>query len=152
MGLQPDNFEITPSAWCDGMVRRFDACHREATRDELGRWVIGWKHYQGVYEGQTCTNLEAKSWVLIDLADAWQRAALFLRVPLSQAPADAVTDFAWSVGTVNFLNSRVLALLNMGFLSEAASAMQSYVHINGVCDVGLTQRRKIAAERMLMRI
>lgn len=52
------------------LIKSFESCALAAFWDKLGKvWTIGWGRTRGVREGDTCTQDQADTWFLEDLAE-----------------------------------------------------------------------------------
>jgi lysozyme len=123
------------------LTERFEGCKLTAYRDQGGVLTIGYGHTSHVYEGQTCTQEEADSWLAQDITLAENAVNRLVGVKLTQGEFDAVVDFTFNVGVSKFSNSTMIHLLNEGKYGEAANEFEKWKYVGGVVCAGLLRRR-----------
>lgn len=125
------------------LTESFEQCRLTAYKDQGGIWTIGWGHTgPGVVEGLTCTQAQADSWLLLDIANAVMVVNHLVRVALTQDEFDALVDFTYNVGGSNFWHSTMLKKLNAGDYAGAANEFDKWDHVAGKAVQGLFRRRE----------
>ena len=109
--------------------------------------TIAWGHTGGVKLGDTCTQDEADSLLVIDLAEAEEPVNKLVTAPLTQNQFDALVSFTYNCGEPNLKISRLLQCLNAKLYLEAAAQFPRWNKSNGRIMGGLIRRRE--AERKL---
>jgi lysozyme len=104
-------------------------------------WTIGYGHTRGVQPGDTCTQEQAEQWLREDIAEAVAAVNRLVKVPLTQHEFDALVDFTFNVGEVNFANSTLLKDLNAGYTQLAANEFKRWDMAGGAHLAGLAHRR-----------
>lgn len=115
-----------------------------------GVWTIGFGHTKGVKQGDTCTEEQARAWLLEDLADTQIRLARYINVPVTQNEAIALVSLAFNVGVGALSCSKLLRKLNSGDREGAAEEFLDFDLANGKRLAGLTRRRKAEHDLFLM--
>lgn len=142
---------MTFSQDCIDLTKQFESLRHSAYRDAGGKLTIGWGHTSGVYEGQTCTDAEAESFLGQDLFEASTQLEKLLSVSLSQHQFDALCDFVFNLGAGNFEGSTLRRCVNTENWEAAANQILLWDHekVNDVEveEPGLKARR--TAERNL---
>jgi len=133
------------------LIKRFEGYRRKAAQLPDGRWTIGYGHTLTAREGAEVSEEDAEALLIYDLiavAHAVNENAL---VPLTQNQFDALTSFAFNLGTDAFRASQVLARLNAGETVQAACAMELWrkVEFNGRRIVLDALVRRRSAEKTL---
>ena len=123
------------------LTKNFEGCKLEAYQDSGGVWTIGYGHIEGVYEGMTCTQEQADTWLAEEMQDATNAVNRLVKVQLNQEEFDALVDFVYNLGAGNFASSTLLKLLNEGSISAAANEFVKWDHCGGVVVQGLLNRR-----------
>lgn len=137
---------MTPSQNCYDLTEKSEGCKLVAYQDTGGVWTIGYGHTKGVYQGQTITQSVAETLLEHDMAyaaDVVNAHAL----PCTQGQFDALVDFVFNVGPIQFLKSTLLKLHNEAKYNEAADEFPKWKYDNGRVEEGLVIRR--ANERAL---
>lgn len=83
-------------------LKRHEGLRLEAYRDTVGVWTIGYGHTSGVQEGDTCSRMQAESWLQDDAEIAVAGArALFGRHTdkLSQVRRAVLANMSFNMGT-----------------------------------------------------
>ena len=132
------------------LIKSFEECRLVAypdpgTGDEP--ITIAWGHTGGVKLGDTCTQEEADSLFVIDLAEAEEPVNRLVTAPLTQNQFDALVSFTYNCGEPNLKISRLLQLLNAKYYQEAAAQFPRWNRSKGRIKNGLIRRRE--AEKKL---
>jgi lysozyme len=129
------------------LTEQFEGCKLVAYRDSKGVLTIGYGHTSHVFEGQTCTQEEADTWLAQDIAVAEAAVNRLVGVKLTQGEFDACVDFAFNVGVGAFANSTLIHLLNEGKYADASNEFEKWDYAGGVVVAGLL-RRRLAEKQM----
>lgn len=128
-------------------LKMFEGYRAEAYRDSAGVWTIGYGHTHGVRPGQRITRAQAESLLRGDVLEA-ERYVNSLGLKLTQGKFDALTDFAYNVGTEALAGSTLLAKIRAGAPTEAVQAeFRRWVYAGGKRLAGLVKRREWEAGR-----
>ena len=103
--------------------------------------TIGYGHTKGVKMGDTCTPLQADTWLREDCEEAERCIAKYVTVPLMQNEFDALVSFVFNVGCGAFAGSTMLKLLNAGDYDAAALQFRRWNKQARTVLAGLTRRR-----------
>ena len=125
-------------------VKKFEGFRAQAERDNLAVppvWTIGYGETMGVQMGDTITPEEAETRLRIRLKFFSRRVNDLVKVPLTQGQHDALTDFAYNLGTEALRNSTLLRVLNAGRYDLAAAQFERWTLAGGVRLPGLIARR-----------
>jgi lysozyme len=106
------------------LIKRFEGYRRHAAQLPDGRWTIGYGHTLTAREGAEVSESDAEALLLYDLISVAHVVSENVYSPLSQNQFDALTSFAFNVGSDNFRRSQVLKRLNAGAFVQAACAME----------------------------
>ncbi len=113
-------------------------------------WTIGYGHTgQGVHYGLVWTPEQAEAQLMVDVAGAEAAVNKLVKTPLTQAEFDALVDFVFNVGIVNFTSSTMLKLLNADKHAEAANEFHKWDMAGGQHIAGLLRRRLAEANEFL---
>ena len=126
----------------EGFVSGWEGERLTAYPCSAGVWTIGFGHTKGVKQGDTCTEEQARAWLLEDLADAQMRLARYINVPVTQNEFIALVSLVFNVGVGNLSRSKLLRKLNSGDREGAAEEFLDFDLANGKRLAGLTRRRK----------
>lgn len=126
----------------EGFVSGWEGERLTAYPCSAGVWTIGFGHTKGVKQGDTCTEEQARAWLLEDLADAQMRLARYINVPVTQNEFVALVSLAFNVGVGALIRSKLLQKLNSGDREGAAEEFLDFDLANGKRLAGLTRRRK----------
>ena len=99
------------------LIKEFEGLELEAYPDPGtggAPWTIGYGHTEGVNPGDTCTQRQAKAWLVQDLAWVVKNLNSYTRVELTQECFDALTSFVYNVGAAAYGDSTLLRRLNAG--------------------------------------
>lgn len=135
-----------------GLIKSFEGCKLTAYPDPGSKdgkpWTIGWGTTRGVRPGMTITQEEADLLLAEDINSFAAAVNRLVTVPLNQNQFDALTSFAYNVGSSNLGSSTLLRLLNEGDYEGAAGQFGRWVKgASGEVLPGLVRRR--AAEKAL---
>lgn len=125
-----------------GFVSGWEGERLTAYQCSAGVWTIGNGHTKGVKQGDTCTEEQAREWLLEDLADTQIRLARYINVPVTQNEFIALVSLAFNVGVGALIRSKLLQKLNSGDREGAAEEFLDFDLANGKRLAGLTRRRK----------
>lgn len=103
---------FTPSETLIQAVRQFEGLHLKAYRCPAGIYTIGYGHTAGVRANQVITAQQADDFLLADLKTAMRKVLTAVNVPITQAQADALTDFVFNLGQQALLKSTLLRKIN----------------------------------------
>lgn len=127
------------------ILKSCESCKLTAYQDKGGTWTIGWGRTRDVSPGMTCTQEEADSWLMAEIAAVSAVVEKLVTVPLNENQFSALVDFAYNEGTGTLAGSSILRLLNAGQYATAATHLELYdkIHVNGekVAELGLAKRR-----------
>lgn len=141
-------FDLTPRLV--QAVKEFEGFRPAAVLDNLvgprSIWCIGYGETMGVQMGDTITQLEAEKRLDIRLRFFSRSVQAMVKVPLTQGQHDALTDFAYNLGSEALRNSTLLRVLNAGNYTLAASQFDRWIYAGGQKRWGLVARR--AAEKL----
>lgn len=133
------------------LTEGFESCRLTAYQDSRGVWTIGYGHTGNVLPGMTCTQAQAESYLLHDIAWAVLEVNRLVHVPLTQGEFDALVDFVFNCGAGNFQHSTLLETLNHGDHPRAAAEFDKWDRAGGAELPGLLRRRKAEALEFLSR-
>lgn len=126
-----------------GMVltEGFEGLKLSAYLDSIGKPTIGYGHTRGVKMGDVITQAQAEQFLHDDIQNAVNDVNRLLRTQVSQNQFDALVDFDYNVGGVNFANSTLLKLVNTNQFDKAALEFDKWNKAGGNILSGLTRRR-----------
>lgn len=125
-----------------GFIPSFEGCRLSAYKCSAGVWTIGYGHTKGVREGDTCTEEQAKEWLIDDIRETQTLLAHYINVPVSEGEFVALVSLAFNVGVGALMKSKLLRKLNSGDREGAAEEFLDFDLANGKRIAGLTRRRK----------
>ncbi|PVM82721.1 lysozyme-family localization factor SpmX [Caulobacter endophyticus] len=108
------------------LIKRFEGYRQKAAQLPDGRWTIGYGHTLTARGGATVSEQDAEALLLYDLITVAHAVNEHTYAPLNQNQFDALTCFAFNIGTENFMRSGVLRRINEGSLLQAACAMEMW--------------------------
>ncbi len=108
------------------LIKRFEGYRQKAAQLPDGRWTIGYGHTLTARGGATVSEQDAEALLLYDLITVAHAVNENSYAPLNQNQFDALTCFAFNIGTENFVRSGVLRRINEGSLLQAACAMEMW--------------------------
>ena len=131
------------------LTEGFESCELIGYPDKLRNNIptIGWGHTgPNVVVGMQITQQQADDLLASDIQWAANVVNATVKVPINQNIFDALTDFVYNVGSGNWANSTLLALLNKGDFVNAALQFERWDHANGQVIAGLLRRREAEAQ------
>lgn len=108
------------------LIKRFEGYRQRAAQLPDGRWTIGYGHTLTARGGASVSEQDAEALLLYDLITVAHAVNEHSYAPLNQNQFDALTCFAFNIGTENFIRSGVLRRINEGSLLQAACAMEMW--------------------------
>lgn len=126
----------------EGFILGWEGCKLTAYPCAAGVWTIGAGHTKGVKEGDTCTEEQAKAWLIDDIKETQTLLAHYVNVPVTQNEFIALVSLAFNVGVGALMKSKLLRKLNGGDREGAAEEFLDFDLANGKRLAGLTRRRK----------
>ncbi|MDH0157376.1 lysozyme [Stutzerimonas stutzeri] len=129
------------------LIRQSEGLRLRAYLCPAGIPTIGYGSTAGVKLGQTITAERAEELLREDVRQFEAAVSRLVKVPLTQGQFDALTSFAFNLGTKSLEQSTLLRLLNAGDYPGAAAQFDRWVYASGKKLTGLVKRR--AAERAL---
>ena len=142
MSIDLRSFGAYQPSLAEEFVSGWEGLELTAYPCSAGGWTIGSGHTKGVKKGDTCTEEQAKKWLIEDLADTQSRLARYINVPVTQNEFIALVSLAFNVGVGNLSRSKLLRKLNSGDREGAAEEFLDFDLANGKRLAGLTRRRK----------
>lgn len=140
---------MTLSSKCADLVAHFESFKARAYKDPVGIWTIGYGTItidgQAVREGMTCTEPQARGWMLDHLNENVPGILKACNNPISQQQLDALASFVYNLGLGNFKNSTIRRFIQLGQpVLERHFTVWNKARVDGVLTVlpGLTRRRK----------
>lgn len=127
-------------------------CEREAVggvpalrayKDTGGVWTIGFGHIQGVKEGDTCTEEQARHWLWEESAHAELTVLSRVNMQLNENQFAALVSFVYNIGDQAFAESTMLKFLNEDKFELAALQFPRWCKDNGQVVQGLLNRRML---------
>lgn len=106
----------------DLIITRYPGCRLFSYRSSNDKWMIGYDHTDGVYEGMVTTFAQAETWLRDDLRPFEEAVESMVQVPLRQNQFDALVVFAYDVGSDVLRHADLLAFLNAYQYNHAADA------------------------------
>jgi len=141
--------QVKASGAAFDLIKRFEGLRLEAYLCPAGVWTIGWGHTAGVKAGDRVTPDEAQRLLETDVAAVEDGLATVLHVSLAQGQWDALVSLCFNLrgGALGLprLAPRLLAKINTGDFSGAASEFLDINHAGGQVLAGLTRRREAEA-------
>lgn len=141
---------MTPSPACFDLVRRFEGLKLHAYPDPGSGgepWTVGWGA-TGADIGPTTvwTQEQADERLHADLGAFGHAVSLLLgHAPTTQHQLDALTSFAFNLGTPALATSTLLRMHLAGNFDGAANQFQFWIHAGGRVMPGLITRRSSEA-------
>ncbi len=106
------------------LIKQFEGYRRQAAQLPDGRWTIGYGHTLTARDGAEVCETDAEALLVYDLISVQHAVNENTLAPIGQNQFDALTCFAFNIGTDNFRRSQVLKRLNSGAAVQAACAME----------------------------
>lgn len=141
--------DMKPSLWLASFLRdheRFRPTAYLPTKND--RWTIGFGHTKGVKQGDTCTMIDAVTWLLEDIAPAAAAVNKYITVPLTQHQFDALCSLVFNCGPGPLL-ATLGHKLNAGDYHGAADEFLRWDRQSGRFLSGLLARRQAECARFL---
>lgn len=134
------------------LIKGFEGKRLKAYDDGVGVWTIGFgtiKYPNGtrVKKGDTCTELQAESYLKNDLIKFENAINKLVKVALNQNQFDALASFTYNLGETNLANSTLLRKLNAKNYTGASNEFLKWNRAGGRVLTGLVRRRE--SERSL---
>lgn len=134
------------------LIKGFEGKRLVAYDDGVGVWTIGYgtiKYPNGVRvkKGDTCTEVQAETYLKSDLVKFENAINRLVKVPLNQNQFDALASFTYNLGETNLSESTLLRKLNAKDYKGAADQFLVWNKAGGRVLTGLVRRRE--AERSL---
>lgn len=134
------------------LIKGFEGKRLVAYDDGVGVWTIGYgtiKYPNGirVKKGDTCTELQAETYLKSDLVKFENAINRLVKVPVNQNQFDALASFTYNLGETNLSKSTLLRKLNAKDYKGAADQFLVWNKAGGRVLTGLVRRRE--AERNL---
>jgi len=124
------------------LTERFEGLRHTSYQDIRGIWTIGFGHTgKSVGPGQTITMADAIALLRADIASAVACVNQRVTVPLNQNRFDALVDFVFNVGSMNFIGSTLLKKLDLGDFAGAAAEFPRWDHAGTTASAPLLGRR-----------
>ncbi len=123
------------------MTEQFEGCNHMAYKDARGTLTIGYGHTAGVLPNMMISQDQAEAFLMQDIQNAAATVNKLVKVPLTQAEFDALTDFVFNCGSGNFLCSTLLHKLNAGDYAGCSHEFEKWDRCNGQEVAGLLRRR-----------
>ena len=135
------------------MTKYYEGLQLTAYKDPAGIWTIGYGHTgRDVQEGMKISEHVASELLMADMGDAEDFVNSSVTVPLNQGQFDALADFVYNVGSLNFQDSTLLKYLNAGDYAKAGGTwdkgvcvhsgeFQKWIYAGGKVLQGLVLRR-----------
>ncbi len=130
------------------LIKSYESCRLSAylpTPNDVP--TIGWGCTDGVSMGDTCTQEEADTWFLEDLAWVQDCLDAHIHVPITQHETDALASLCFNIGCEQFRKSTLVRLINDSRFEDAAPQFLRWTKQDGVELAGLKRRRE--AEKTL---
>lgn len=135
------------SATLIAAIKKFEACALTAYQDSVGVWTIGYGHTAGVKRGDKITQYQAEQFLKEDLAKFEAVADKCKRLS-TQGKYDAVLDFVYNCGPVNWNSSTLKKYIESGRKTwEIQEEFLKWVYAKKVKLGGLVTRRIWEANR-----
>ena len=150
LGIATDEMHISPSGI--DLICNFEGKRLTAYDDGVGVWTIGfgttvYPNGIKVMKGDTCTEAQAKTYMVHDLKKFEATVNKAVTVQLNQNQFDALVSLAYNIGTNAFSKSTLLKKLNAKDYQGAADQFLRWNKGGGKVMKGLVRRRE--AERAL---
>lgn len=133
---------MQPSERLIEAVKAAEGFRASAYFDRHGKvWTCGYGECLNVTESTRMTEEEADARLRQRLAAFARGVQCLVKVPITQAQLDALTDFAYNCGIGALAGSTLLKKLNAGDIYGAALEFGRWNKSGGVVLAGLTKRR-----------
>lgn len=129
-------------------IKKSESCVLTAYQDTAGVWTIGYGHTAGVKKGDRITQYQAEKFLKEDLVKFETIANSVRRIDGSQGKFDAVLDFIYNCGPMNFSKSTLKQYIESGRKTwEIQEQFLRWVNSGGKKQGGLVSRRIWEANR-----
>lgn len=125
-----------------GFISSFEGCRLSAYKCSAGVWTIGFGHTEDVKDGDTCTEEQAKAWLIDDIRETQTLLAHYVNVPVTLNEFISLVSLAFNVGVGALIRSKLLRKLNSDDRVGAAKEFLDFDLANGKRVAGLTRRRQ----------
>ena len=151
LGIAVDSAKHVSTAGIN-LICGFEGLKLKAYDDGVGVWTIGfgttiYPNGIKVKKGDTCTEAQAKAYMVHDLKKFESAVNSAVAVPINQNQFDALVSLTYNIGTGAFKESTLLKKLNAGDIRGAAAQFDVWNKGGGKVMQGLVNRR--AVERKL---
>ena len=128
------------------LICGFEGLRLKAYDDGVGVWTIGfgttvYPNGIRVKKGDTCTEAQAKAYMVYDLKKFESAVNNAVTVPLNQNQFDALVSLTYNIGPSAFSKSTLVKKLNAGDIRGAAEQFDVWVNAGGKRMQGLVNRR-----------
>ena len=128
------------------LICGFEGLRLKAYDDGVGVWTIGfgttvYPNGIRVKKGDTCTEAQAKAYMVYDLKKFESAVNNAVTVPLNQNQFDALVSLTYNIGPSAFSKSTLVKKLNAGDIRGAAEQFDVWVNAGGKRMQGLANRR-----------
>ena len=135
------NDDLTPSAACLALIRRSEGFSAHAYMDG-GTYACGYgTHHPDIRANTVWSQEEAEGRLIAAVSDVAASIRRLVLVPLTQGQFDALTDFAYNLGTPRLAGSTLLTDLNAGRYEDAGLQLLRWCYADGQQSDGLRARR-----------
>ncbi|WP_368559704.1 lysozyme [Acinetobacter indicus] len=144
LGIATDEMHISPSGI--DLICNFEGKRLTAYDDGVGVWTIGfgttvYPNGIKVMKGDTCTEAQAKTYMVHDLKKFEATVNKAVTVQLNQNQFDALVSLTYNIGTNAFSKSTLVKKLNANDIRGAADQFDVWVNAGGKRMQGLVNRR-----------
>lgn len=129
------------------LIKEFEGCALRSYQDSGGVWTVGFGHTSKVGPATTCTADLALQWLKEDLEISESLISHYVSVPLSDNQFSALVSLIFNIGLVDFRDSTLLKMVNLGAWEKAADEFARWDKVDGIPNSGILRRR--IAERDL---
>ena len=138
--------QVVVSLFGIDLICGFEGLRLKAYDDGVGVWTIGfgttiYPNGIRVKKGDTCTEAQARAYMVYDLKKFESAVNNAVTVPLNQNQFDALVSLAYNIGTGAFSKSTLVKKLNAGDIRGAADQFDVWVNAGGKRMQGLANRR-----------
>ncbi|CAM3022951.1 lysozyme [Acinetobacter celticus] len=128
------------------LICGFEGLRLKAYDDGVGVWTIGfgttvYPNGIRVKKGDTCTEAQAKAYMVYDLKKFESAVNNAVTVPLNQNQFDALVSLTYNIGPSAFSKSTLVKKFNAGDIRGAAEQFDVWVNAGGKRMQGLVNRR-----------
>jgi lysozyme len=126
------------------IIKFFEQCRLTAYQDSGSIWTLAWGRTANVHQGDTCTQVQADSWLDEDIQNAITRVRGVITIPLQDFELSALTSQAYNLRSFEMLAAH---LQNEGRAKYQVKSLLYCKDSQGITFNGLLIRR--IAERLL---